>query len=337
MSAAFPPSTAPSRRTALRGIGAGAFALAGAGALGACSSREAAAGKADAADTSGFTITDQRGKKVAFDGPVERIATAIIPSPLMIAAVDGSYDRIVGINESTLKVNKEGIQGRHLRHALPPVEEDRHHRRRRLRPEHGDHALAQARRGDPVGRHGRRGHRPAGERRFQGRRRHLRNPATAGDLARRLRHGVAERGGTVVVLGENGDCDWIPGLRGLRPTETNFWWWRTPGGDNGVRRAAHGHEAWDHLTGRAVRRHYHGLLEPPAGATVLACAELEEEGDPATRQVLLHEDRVSTPGRLIVTTMDPVYHHGSRFMPGATQLLLGLLRRTGTTAPARPE
>jgi len=145
---------------------------------------------------------------------------------------------------------------------------------------------------------------------------------------------VAGRGGTVVVLGENGDCGWIPGLRGFRPAETNFWWWRTPGGDNGVRRSGDGHEAWDHLTERSVRWHYHGLLEPPAGATVLAYTELEREGDPATRQVLLYEDRVSTPGRLIVTTMDPVYHHGSRFMPGATQLLFGLLCRTGTTAPA---
>ncbi|MBD0711145.1 MULTISPECIES: hypothetical protein [unclassified Streptomyces] len=143
---------------------------------------------------------------------------------------------------------------------------------------------------------------------------------------------VAEHGGTVVVLGENGTCDWVPGLRGLRPAETNFWWWRAPGGDNGVRRSGEGHEAWDHLTERAVRWHYHGLLEPPAGATVLAYTDLEQEGDPATRQVLLYEDRVSTPGRLIVTTMDPVYHHGSRFMPGATQLLYGLLRWTATTS-----
>lgn len=112
MSAAFQAPTAPSRRTALRGIGVGAFALAGAGALGACSSREATTGKAGgAAAEAGFTITDQRGKKVAFDGPVKRIATAIIPSPSMIAAVDGSYDRIVGINESTLQANKEGIFG----------------------------------------------------------------------------------------------------------------------------------------------------------------------------------------------------------------------------------
>ncbi|MFF9398336.1 hypothetical protein [Streptomyces sp. NPDC014744] len=64
MSAAFQVPSAPSRRTALRGIGAGAFAPA---------------------------------------GPVKRIATAIIPSPSVNDAVDGSYDRIVGISESTLQ------------------------------------------------------------------------------------------------------------------------------------------------------------------------------------------------------------------------------------------
>ncbi|WP_239965258.1 hypothetical protein [Streptomyces sp. CBG9] len=121
----------------------------------------------------------------------------------------------------------------------------------------------------------------------------------------------------------------MPGLGALTPAEVNFWWWRLPDGDNGVRRAAEDHEAWAHLTPRAVRWHYHGLLTPPPGATVLAYTDHETAGDPATEQVRLYEDRVSTPGRLLVTTMDPVYHHGSRFMPGATQLLLGLLRWTG--------
>ncbi|MFI8305290.1 ABC transporter substrate-binding protein [Streptomyces sp. NPDC085927] len=118
MPAAFPAPHTP-RRTVLRGLGVGAAALAGAGALGACSSREAVEGDAAAASGdgdgagagAGFTLTDQRGKKTAFDGPVRRIATAIIPSPSMIAAVDGSYDRLVGINESTLQANKEGIFG----------------------------------------------------------------------------------------------------------------------------------------------------------------------------------------------------------------------------------
>ncbi|MCX5462241.1 hypothetical protein [Streptomyces sp. FT1] len=121
----------------------------------------------------------------------------------------------------------------------------------------------------------------------------------------------------------------MPGLGALTPAEVNFWWWRLPDGDNGVRRAAEDHEAWAHLTPRAVRRPYHGLLTPPPGATVLAYTDHETAGDPATEQVLLYEDRVSTPGRLLVTKMELVYHHGSRFMPGATQLLLGLLRWTG--------
>ncbi|MFE7622903.1 ABC transporter substrate-binding protein [Streptomyces sp. NPDC057509] len=108
----MPPAfltTSTPRRTVLRGLGAGAAALAGAGALGACSSRDVQ--EAEKASGAGFTITDQRGKKVRFDGPVDRIATTIIPSPSMIAAVDGTHSRIVGINESTLQANKEGIFG----------------------------------------------------------------------------------------------------------------------------------------------------------------------------------------------------------------------------------
>ncbi|MGW3955072.1 ABC transporter substrate-binding protein [Streptomyces sp. NPDC004752] len=100
-----------SRRAVLRGLGGGALAVAGAGALGACSSRETKDTHTAGATDAGFTITDQRGKKVTFDGPVRRIATTIIPAPSMIAAVDGSYDRVVGINESTLQANKQGIFG----------------------------------------------------------------------------------------------------------------------------------------------------------------------------------------------------------------------------------
>ncbi|MDR1647992.1 MAG: hypothetical protein LBR88_08170 [Zoogloeaceae bacterium] len=40
---------------------------------------------------------------------------------------------------------------------------------------------------------------------------------------------------------------------------------------------------------------------------------------------MFYEDRVSTPGRIFVTTLDPCYHHGSRFMPAASRLLRGFL------------
>ncbi|WP_406141855.1 hypothetical protein [Streptomyces sp. NBC_01089] len=93
---------------------------------------------------------------------------------------------------------------------------------------------------------------------------------------------------SVVVLGENEIAGRLPGVRGLLAAETNFWWWRT-GADNGVRLNRPDHPAWDHLTERAVCWHYHGLLEPPEGATALVHTVMEHHGAPERRQVLLDE------------------------------------------------
>ena len=131
----------------------------------------------------------------------------------------------------------------------------------------------------------------------------------------------AEAGGTVVVLGENRVGEWLPGVsEQQRPTI--FWWWRT-GEDSRIRRASLDHPAATWFTDKSLTWHYHGVLEPPAGAVSLVDLHTtagELDGS------LLYVDEVSTPGRLLVTTMDPVYHHGSGFMPGATQLLYWVLR-----------
>lgn len=101
------PLPGTSRRTLLGGAGLGFLTLA----LSACSSRETVAAAGSAAGTGGFTVTDMRGVEVSFDAPVQRIATTVIPSPSMLAAVDGGYGRVVGINESTLQANKQGLFG----------------------------------------------------------------------------------------------------------------------------------------------------------------------------------------------------------------------------------
>ncbi|MDO4887324.1 MAG: ABC transporter substrate-binding protein [Actinomycetaceae bacterium] len=63
-------------------------------------------------DGSTVTITDQRGKEVKVKSPADKIATTVIPSPFIIAAIDGSWDRVVGVNESSIKAAKEGITGK---------------------------------------------------------------------------------------------------------------------------------------------------------------------------------------------------------------------------------
>ena len=107
MSTSIPPQ-GTSRRSLLAG-GLGLVTLA----LGACSSRETVPTSTGSAGSGsgGFTVTDMRGVEVRFDGPVQRIATTVIPSPSMLAAVDGGYGRIVGINESTLQANQQGLFG----------------------------------------------------------------------------------------------------------------------------------------------------------------------------------------------------------------------------------
>ena len=62
------------------------------------------------------------------------------------------------------------------------------------------------------------------------------------------------------------------------------------------------------------------MLRPPAGATQLLVVE-EDGGE----RVLLYDDCVSTAGRLVVSTLDPVHHHGSNFIPAATRCLDVLL------------
>ena len=154
-----------------------------------------------------------------------------------------------------------------------------------------------------------------------------------GQLARfapALREALQDPAKTVAVLGENKVEDWLPGV-GYTFRPTVFWTWRT-GEDNGTRLRLPEDPMWQFLTPRAVAWHHHGVLHPCPGARQLVV--MEEDG--AELGALLYVDEVNQPARLLVTTMDPVYHHGSGFMPGASQLLYSLLRWvTATHRPAR--
>lgn len=126
-----------------------------------------------------------------------------------------------------------------------------------------------------------------------------------------------ERGGTVLVFGGGEHPPkWIPGLK-WEHRPTNFWWWLEPEADNGIRIARLDHGLFKCIGVEDAIWHYHGLLHPPAGVETLIT--LRDEG------ALLYVDRVSTPGTLLVTTLDPLYHFGSYFMPATERFLDGFL------------
>lgn len=127
----------------------------------------------------------------------------------------------------------------------------------------------------------------------------------------------ADAGRTLVVFGENEAETWLPGVA-WTPRPTNFWWWLEP-----TSQPPHRLNAPDHPFFRAVPFkdtiwHFHGVLQPPAGAKTLIDVPAEgAHGGGA----LLYEDDVTTRGRIMVSTLDPFYHHGSGFMPATTRFL----------------
>lgn len=121
-----------------------------------------------------------------------------------------------------------------------------------------------------------------------------------------------EAGGTIVALGESRSDLWLPAVR-FTGTPTNWWWWLDPQADLGVRVASPDHPLLDGFTHQDVTWHLHGWFEPPAGAEVLAT---DGEGRP-----IFYVDEVTTPGRLVVSSLDPMFHHGSHFMPATTRFL----------------
>ena len=132
-------------------------------------------------------------------------------------------------------------------------------------------------------------------------------------------------GKTLVAMGDTGAHRWLDGVR-WTDCEVNFWWWKTPGADSGLRLAHPAHPLFSHLTLADATWHQHGTFTPPPGARSLI--------DKAGAGSVLYEDRHSTPGRLIVTSLDPMYHHGSYFMPAASRFLRGFLPWLKASTPA---
>ncbi len=137
-----------------------------------------------------------------------------------------------------------------------------------------------------------------------------------------------QSGGTVAAMGETNQALWLPAIQ-WTASETNYWWWREPGGDLGLRVAAPNHSLFEYVTLDDCTWHYHGYFTPPPGAESL----VEASGHGS----VLYEDKVTTNGRMIVTALDPFYHHGSHFMPATTDFLSGFLPwlQAGGTSPQR--
>lgn len=121
-------------------------------------------------------------------------------------------------------------------------------------------------------------------------------------------------GRKLVVLADNHVQDWLPGIV-FHEAEVNFWWWLQPGADSGIRLKAPNHELFDFMDEPAVIWHYHGVFVVPEEGTEIVRGREGEGG------AILYEEADGT----LITSLDPDFHHGNFFMPGATLFWYGLL------------
>lgn len=121
-------------------------------------------------------------------------------------------------------------------------------------------------------------------------------------------------GGFLVVLGETHPELFLDGVT-VNPVPTNFWWWLEPGADLGVRVTMPDHPLMRRLPVADLTWHIHGTLTLAEGGTVIAAWDDPRRGG----AIFLDCDRGL--GRLMVTTLDPIYHHGSGFMPATSRFL----------------
>ena len=113
-------------------------------------------------------------------------------------------------------------------------------------------------------------------------------------------------------MGESRNDLWLPEVRQTL-TPTNWWWWLEDGADLGVTLTAPDHPLLSQMGKDDVSWHIHGHFDPPQGAEVLIAD--------ADGKALMYLDEATHQGRLLVTSLDPIYHHGSHFMPATTRFL----------------
>lgn len=124
------------------------------------------------------------------------------------------------------------------------------------------------------------------------------------------------QGKTVVAMGNTGPEHWLPQVQ-WTDCPVNFWWWTEKDADSGLSLNWPEHSLFTYLTLADATWHQHGSFKLPASARSLI--------DKKNHGSILYEDKASTPGHLILMTLDPFYHHGSYFMPATTHFLRGFL------------
>lgn len=116
---------------------------------------------------------------------------------------------------------------------------------------------------------------------------------------------------TLVVMGRNGVDLWLKDVKSAK-LPFNYWWWLNKNAKTELIPSDISHPFFKFIDFKDMIWHFHGGFELPKNAVSIV-----EHG--SLKKSVFFELKEYYGGDLVVTSLDPFYHHGSFFMPNATK------------------
>lgn len=127
------------------------------------------------------------------------------------------------------------------------------------------------------------------------------------------------QGKTLVVMARNEPYKWLPDIEGMN-LPFNYWWWLNTNDEKfQLKVDDENHPLFNEVNFKDMIWHFHDGYKVPTGARS-AVRHKEEDAS------IYFELDDYYGGRLVVTALDPFFHHGSYFMPNSSVFGEKLLR-----------
>lgn len=117
-------------------------------------------------------------------------------------------------------------------------------------------------------------------------------------------------GKTLVVMGRNEPYKWLPDIQG-QDLPFNYWWWLDQNNSIDFKQDIKEHQFFEYVNFEDMIWHFHDGYKVPKGGVSLVSHKEQDVS-------IYFEMENYQGGNLIITSLDPFFHHGSSFMPNSS-------------------
>lgn len=123
---------------------------------------------------------------------------------------------------------------------------------------------------------------------------------------------------TLVVTGRNSPHLWLEGIEEIE-LPFNFWWWLDENSQIDILQDDINSRIFKYIDFKDMLWHFHnGYKKLPNSISAIKYRHNDE--------ISIFQEAHYMGGRLILSSLDPLFHHGNFFMPNATKLAIAMIK-----------